>query len=330
MLPPDLTARATVQNERKNSVRRDLVVIVLVSAAAAIACVRLNLSEMMTGWMREHENLQLDELPGILLVVAGCLVWFSLRRYLEATRELTLRRVTEARLAEAFAENRRLAQRYLDMQEYERKALARDLHDELGQYINAIKLDAVAIREGEISEDARAVVLGMIGNIDRVYAVVGGLIRELRPVGLDDLGVAAALEHCVGDWRQRLDTTDIQLSIDGDLSRLDGVRALALYRLVQEAMTNVARHASARRVEIRIATLQDGGAPERIAVTIADDGRGADLSKPRTGLGLVGMRERTAAFGGTLAIESERGSGFKLEASIPVGPDPVPEPAPAP
>jgi two-component system, NarL family, sensor histidine kinase UhpB len=330
MLPQDVTARATAQNERRNSVRRDLVTIVLVSVAAAIACVRLNLSEMMTGWMREHENLQLDELPGILLVVAACLVWFSLRRYLEASRELALRRVTEARLAEAFAENRRLAQRYLDMQEYERKALARDLHDELGQYINAIKLDAVAIQDGEIPEEARAVVAGMIGNIDRVYAVVGGLIRELRPVGLDDLGVAAALEHCIGDWRQRLDSTDVRLAIDGDLSRLDGVRSLALYRLVQEAMTNVARHSSARHVDIRIAALGGGPAPERIAVTIVDDGRGADLSKPRAGLGLVGMRERTAAFGGTLAIESERGAGFKLAASIPVGADPTPGPDQAP
>jgi signal transduction histidine kinase len=318
MQAQDRTARA----ERRNAVRRDLVVIAVISAAAAIVCVRLNLSELTTGWMREHENLQLDELPGILLVVAGCLVWFALRRYLEASRELALRRVTEARLAEAFAENQRLAQRYLDIQEYERKALARDLHDELGQYINAIKLDAVAIREGEISEDARAAVGAMIGNIDRVYAVVGGLIRELRPVGLDDLGVAAALEHCVGDWRQRLGSTEIRLSIDCDLSRLDGVRALALFRMVQEAMTNVARHASAQRVDIRIGAKGGAVVPERIEVTITDDGRGADLSKPRTGLGLVGMRERTAAFGGSLSVQSQRGAGFKLEASIPVGPDP--------
>jgi two-component system, NarL family, sensor histidine kinase UhpB len=302
----------------KNTVRRDLVVIALISLAAAVVCVRLNLSELTTGWMREHENLQLDELPGILLVVAACLVWFSLRRYLEASRELILRRVTETRLAEALCENQRLAQRYLDMQEYERKALARDLHDELGQYINAIKLDAVAIREGDISDEVRAAVGAMIGNIDRVYAVVGGLIRELRPVGLDDLGVAAALEHCVADWRQRLGSTEINLSTGCDLSRLDGARALALFRLVQEAMTNVARHAGAKRVDIRISA---AAAPaERIEVTITDDGRGADLSKPRTGLGLVGMRERAAAFGGSLSVQSERGGGFKLAASIPIGP----------
>jgi two-component system, NarL family, sensor histidine kinase UhpB len=323
MLPQDRTSPTAAGTERKNTVRRDLVVIAVISAAAAIACVRLNLSELMTGWMREHENLQLDELPGILLVIAGCLVWFSFRRYLEASRELSLRRVTEARLAEAFAENQRLAQRYLDMREYERKALARDLHDELGQYINAIKLDAVTIQEGELSEEARAVVGAMIGNIDRVYAVVGGLIRELRPVGLDDLGVAAALEHCVGDWRQRLESTQIRLSIDCDLSRLDGARALALFRLVQEAMTNVARHAAARQVDIRIVAQRRGAAPECIVVTITDDGRGADLSKPRTGLGLVGMRERAAAFGGSLSIRSERGAGFTLQASIPVEAEPA-------
>ena len=110
----------------KSSVRRDALAIAVISLAAAVTCVRLNLSEAMVGWMRRHENLQVDELPGILLVVAVCLIWFSTRRYLEASRELELRRATEARLAEALAENQRLAQQYLDKQEHERKALARD------------------------------------------------------------------------------------------------------------------------------------------------------------------------------------------------------------
>jgi two-component system, NarL family, sensor histidine kinase UhpB len=308
---------APLSKPRKNAVRRDLVTIALISLAAAIVCVRLNLSEAMTGWMRRYESLQIDELPGILLVVAICLVWFSTRRYLEAARELELRRVTEARLAEALQENQRLAQQYLDIQEYERKALAHDLHDELGQYINAIKLDAVTIREAAQLHDAHDVAGSMIENIDRVYAVVGGLIRQLRPVALDDLGVAAALEYCVSDWRQRLASTDIQLSIDCDLSALDALRGLALFRLVQESLTNVARHAEAGRVDICIVARGEPG-QACIEATISDDGRGADLRKPRTGLGLIGMRERAAAFGGTLAISSEPGAGFKIAAKLPI------------
>jgi two-component system, NarL family, sensor histidine kinase UhpB len=305
---------------QKSKARRDMLAVVVISFAAAVTCVRLNLSEAMVGWMRRHENLQVDELPGILLVIAACLIWFSRRRYLEASRELELRRATEAKLAEALAENQRLAQQYLDTQEYERKALARDLHDELGQTLNAIKLDAVAVREViPPAEDAACRAAGaMIENIDRVYAVVGGLIRELRPVGLDELGVAAALEHCVSDWRQRLPSTRLHMSIECDLSGLDGVRALALFRLVQESLTNVARHARARRVDIRIAARRPEGSAECIEATIADDGRGANLEAPGKGLGLIGMRERTAAFGGSLALSSSPGAGFKVCATLPI------------
>src|SRR5271163_1538955 len=168
----------------RSNARRDALAVVVVSLAAAVTCVRLNLSEATVGWMRRHENLQVDELPGILLVIAACLLWFSTRRYLEASRELDLRRATEARLAEALAENQRLAQQYVDKQEHERKALARDLHDELGQTLNAIKLDAVSIRETDAGRfGVRDTAVAMIANIDRVYGVVTGLIRQLRPVG---------------------------------------------------------------------------------------------------------------------------------------------------
>jgi len=304
----------------KSIARRDALAIIIVSLAAAVASVRLNLSEAMVGWMRRHENLQVDELPGILLVVAVCLIWFSTRRYLEASRELELRRATEARLAEALAENQRLAQQYLDKQEHERKALARDLHDELGQTLNAIKLDAVAVRDiiPPAEDAARAAAAAMIENIDRVYAVVAGLIRQLRPVAFDELGVAAALEHCVGDWRQRLPSTRIHMSIECDLSRLDAVRALALFRLVQESLTNVARHAQARRVDIRIAAVGARETSESIEATISDDGRGADLAVPGKGLGLIGMRERSAAFGGSLVLSSAPGAGFKVCATLPI------------
>jgi two-component system, NarL family, sensor histidine kinase UhpB len=304
----------------KSNARRDAFAVVVVSLAAAVTCVRLNLSEAMVGWMRRHENLQVDELPGILLVIAACLIWFSRRRYLEASRELDLRRATEARLAEALAENQRLAQQYVDRQEHERKALARDLHDELGQTLNAIKLDAVAVREvippAEVA--ARTATSAMIENIDRVYAVVAGLIRQLRPVAFDELGVAAALEHCVGDWRHRLPSTRIHLGLECDLSRLDAVRALALFRLVQESLTNIARHAQAERVDIRIAAVGAGETSECIEATITDDGRGADLGVPGRGLGLIGMRERTAAFGGSLVLSSAPGAGFKVCARLPI------------
>jgi two-component system, NarL family, sensor histidine kinase UhpB len=263
--------------------------------------------------------LQLDELPAVLLVVAISLIWFSSRRYFEANRQLRLRRTAEALLAQALAENKRLAQQYVDMQEYERKALARDLHDELGQYLNAIKLDAVSIRESMTAQPGtHGVARAMIANIDRVYGVVTGLIRQLRPVGFDDLGVTAALEHCIDDWRSRLPLTTIELSITGDFETLDETRGLVLYRLVQEALTNIARHAHATRVEIRIAAGRATDAGQCVEILVADNGAGADLAAPRSGLGLVGMRERVSALGGSITLASERGAGFKVLASLPM------------
>jgi two-component system sensor histidine kinase UhpB len=301
------------------SVRRDIVLMVIVAGAAAYACAKFNLSEALLNWTRPFERLQLDELPAILLVIAISLIWFARRRYAEASRQLELRRAAEARLAELLAENKRLAQQYVDIQESERKALARDLHDEMGQYLNAIKLDAVSIREAaaaapDVTEAARA----MIANIDRVYGAVTGLIRRLRPVGFDELGVVAALEHCVDEWRLRLPAVRIELSVSGEFEALDEARGLVLYRLVQEALTNIARHSRATQVEIRIASSHAAPGGPCVELLIADNGRGVDLRVPRTGLGLLGMRERVSALGGSITLASECDGGFKIVSSLPL------------
>jgi two-component system sensor histidine kinase UhpB len=308
-----------MRTKRSMAARWDAMAIVLVSVAAAIVCVRFDLSEHLMAWAYRNERYQVDELPAVLLVIATCLIWFSLRRYAEAKRQLALRWSAELGLTEALAENQRLAQQYLDMQEYERKALARDLHDELGQYLNVIKLDAVAIRDaaGTVNVPVNAAARGLIETVDRVYAVVAGLIHQLRPVAFDELGVQAALEHCVGDWQVRLGKTAISLIADDSLSGLDEVRALALFRLVQEAVTNVARHSNAKNVEIKINTQSAAQGVEGIALCVADDGSGMDLNVPRRGLGLIGMRERVAAFGGTFELTSRPGQGFKMTAFIP-------------
>ena len=293
--------------------------IVLIAIAAAFFCAKFNVSEALLRWTRPLERLQLDEIPGVLLVVAVSLIWFSSRRYFEANRQLGLRATAEARLAEALAENQRLAQQYVDVQEHERKALARDLHDELGQYLNAIKLDAVSIREAAAAHGGiREVARSMIANIDRVYGVVAGLIRQLRPVGFDDLGLAAALEHCVGEWRSRLPRVTIEMSIDADLQTLDETRGLVIYRLVQEALTNIARHSQATKVEVRIAPGRSADLGPSVDILVADNGRGADLPAPRAGLGLIGMRERVSALGGSITLASAPGTGFKVMSSLPL------------
>jgi two-component system sensor histidine kinase UhpB len=309
-----VNAKITEHAGRKTSARRDFAVVVLVAVVAAVLCVWFDVSELVAAWTRPHERLQLDELPGVLLVLAVALVWFSWRRYVEARQQLNLRRAAEAELAEALAENQRLALKYVDSQESERKALARDLHDELGQFVNAIKLDAVAVRDSAASHAPIATIArAMIQNIDRVYDALGGLIRQLRPVGFDNLGLLAALEHCVDEWRSRLPQISIEMSSAGNLE-LDETRALVVFRLVQEALTNIARHSQATQARILIERTDAG---RGVQVLIIDNGRGADLSVPRRGLGLIGMRERVAALGGSITLASAPGEGFKVMASIP-------------
>jgi two-component system sensor histidine kinase UhpB len=302
---------------RRNEGKRDAAVVIAATLLAAIICAKFDVGEAVAKWTRPYERLQLDELPLILLVMAIALIWFSSRRYFEAKRQLELRTAADAKLAETLTENQRLALKYVDMQEHERKALARDLHDEMGQYVNAIKLDAVSIRDAAADRPTiRETAHSVIANVDRVYEVLRGLIRQLRPVGFDELGLVAALENCVNEWRSRLPAAQIEMVCGTELDALDESRALVLFRLVQEALTNVARHSLATRVRVQI-----GRAPSApgIDVSIADDGCGADPHVRSSGLGLIGMRERVAALGGSFTVSSVAGApGFEVRAFLPL------------
>ncbi|HTW38448.1 MAG TPA: sensor histidine kinase [Steroidobacteraceae bacterium] len=302
---------------------RDAAVVVVVTAAAATLSAWFDVSETLRAWTAPWESLQLDELPGVLLVLALGLAWFAARRYRDAGRELRRRRAAEESAATALAANRRLAQQYVKLQESERKTLAQELHDELGQYLNVIKLDAVRMRDAKADrgEGLRSGAEAIIENCDHIHHALAALIRRLRPVGLDELGLEAALEHCAAGWRARLPATQLHLAVTGDLSQLSEAGSLTVYRLVQEALTNVAKHATARNVHIELAHRSSAGrAPQSLQVTITDDGVGVELDAPTSGLGLIGMRERVTALDGTLEVASSPGAGFRLRASLPLAP----------
>lgn len=304
---------------------RDTVLVAAVTAATWIVCGAFNVTEMLRRLTAPYERYQLDELPSVLLVLGLGLTWLATRRYVEARREIARRKSAEAQLAAALADNRRLAQQYVQRQESERKALARELHDELGQYLNVIKLDAVGIRDDHrASADAMQQRAGtIVENCNHIHGSLTTLIRELRPTGLDELGLAAALEHCVETWRPRLPGVSLKLSIAGDFATLPESITVTLYRLVQEALTNVAKHAAASRVTVRLE--RHGGRQrevDRIEAAVLDDGVGIAPGLPTRGLGLIGMRERVMALQGALAFASPPGGGFELTARIPVPPVP--------
>jgi two-component system sensor histidine kinase UhpB len=216
-------------------------------------------------------------------------------------------------------ETRRLAKESLAIQEAERRSLAHELHDELGQAISAIKAVAISItqqvsnRDDRVSEAAETI--AQIS--DGIYATVRSMMRRLRPASLDELGLISALEEMVADWNSRYDSVVCEFQADGRFDKLSEALEIGLYRIVQESLTNVAKHADAARVDIRLAIDgQDMG--QRVMLTIADDGKGLDLATVTPGLGLLGMRERTESLGGTFGILSEPGGGVRISLFIPI------------
>lgn len=302
-----------------DSLRRDLGIVALVLAAAGVLFAYLELSEQLFSLTRQWESLQIDELPAVLLVLATCLVWFAWRRYREARTELVKRQEIEERLEALLFENRQLARQYLQAQESERKILARELHDELGQYLNAIKTDAVSIQE-KVADGPPPILraaTAIIRHTDHLYAVVRNLIRELRPVALDELGLKAALEHYLDHCRQRIGV-ELVAQFDGDIDTLTEPLNLAIYRVIQEGVTNASRHASARHITVRVARGTKSLEPDVVTVSVTDDGCGMDPDQPHAGLGLIGMRERIEMLGGEWSATTAPGEGFSIAARIPI------------
>jgi two-component system sensor histidine kinase UhpB len=294
--------------------RRDTVIVIILTVVSGYLAGRFELNERVFSLTRQYEGLQLDEWPIVVFVLALCLMWLSWRRYRMALAELKARQLAEAQLTDVLAENRELARQNLRALEAERKHLARELHDELGQYLNAVKLDAVADPTGEAPENQRRRTQRMLGTLDHIHGVVSDMIRRLRPAGLDELGLSAAIESCVDQWQQRLPGTRFAFSASGDLDNLSEHVSLTVYRLVQESLTNLFKHAEASNVDVLLNRAPD---TNEIVLSISDDGKGTQLQERRTGMGLSGMRERAEMLGGTLAIETAPGRGFAIEARIP-------------
>jgi PAS domain S-box-containing protein len=209
---------------------------------------------------------------------------------------------------------RRLSGSIMANQEKERGAIARELHDELGQVLTALRMDAVWIQEHLKGRDGKAAerALTMCHLIDKTIADVRNLAFRLRPGILDDLGLVDALELFTTDFEKR---TDITCAFEhGSIPVTSETVSTAAYRIAQEALTNVARHAAAGHVDVRLG-LNDGF----LTLAVKDDGRGfnTDALGENEGLGLAGMHERANLAGGHLEIVSAPGKGTRVSFEVP-------------
>jgi signal transduction histidine kinase len=230
----------------------------------------------------------------------------------------------DQRLAEQFAERAAVAvdlservardslRRVVAGQELERRRLARELHDETGQALTSILLGLRSVEEAKDEAALTAAAANLRALVVATLQDVRTLAVELRPKALDDFGLVAALERLVETFSAQTGI-DVQLQSQLGDHRVNGEAETALYRLIQEALTNIVKHAQARTVSIVLVRRGD-----LVSAVIEDDGQGfAPGSARADGLGLVGMRERAALVGGRLLIESTEGQGTTIAVEVP-------------
>lgn len=209
---------------------------------------------------------------------------------------------------------KRLRLEATEAQEQERRHLARELHDEFGQSITAIKALAASDTKKGISSRVGADIIRLC---DRLLGVLRGVMRQLHPVILDQLGLTAALQLMVDEWNEVDDEVFCNLSIKGEFSQLDDARKIALYRLVQECLTNTRKHANASLVTVTLRVDHRAG---EIYLDYCDNGAGFDHRHTPFGYGMRGLRERVELLHGRLVFDSSPGDGFELECWLPLSP----------
>jgi signal transduction histidine kinase len=229
--------------------------------------------------------------------------------------QLAKSRQAEEELQRSFRQLRELAARLQSVREEERAMVAREIHDELGQALTAIKIDwasligALRVDQQDDLEKAESI----LRLIDQTIVSVRRIATELRPGILDDLGLVAAIDWAAQEFEARTGAK-CDLDLPGDDIVIDPERTTAIFRILQETLTNVTRHAEATRVDVRL-----GRENGNIVLEVRDNGRGIaeeQLSSSRS-LGILGMRERALLLGGELTISGAAGKGTIVKVLIP-------------
>ncbi len=278
----------------------DLITVIAAPLLVFALASRLELFERYAAWALPYEHLDADELVFVLAALAVGLAWYAARRWREARR-------AQHELAAVLHQNRELAQQLIGVQEHERRAIARELHDDLGQTITALRA------EGALLPAPGAARIGALAGT--LSAQVRGLLHRLRPAELDARGLVAAVQALCEAWELRSGVACV-FHHDESADALHEAENVAVYRVVQEALSNVMQHAHASTVRVTLHGASQA-ALGGVQLSVRDDGVGMDAAAPRRGLGLLGATERAAALGGWLRIDSAPGQGMTLALHLP-------------
>jgi len=230
-------------------------------------------------------------------------------------QDVTDRKKAEELLNQSYKEIKELSAHLVDVREDERIAIARELHDELGQQLTALKMDIswLGKKFNDADEELKNKIIEINSLIDYSVNTIRRISSELRPSILDDLGIVAAMEWQIQEF-QKKSGIDVQFNVTGNAENVKGNVATGLYRILQEALTNTLRHAKAKKISVKLEQNSD-----KIYLTIEDDGIGfnANEIKLNKTLGLLGMKERILMMEGEFNIRSKESEGTTIHASIP-------------
>ena len=300
---------------KPTQLRKDLSLIAVLVLAFWVLASMSELSEQVSIFSQRYEKIQLDELPLTLLVLSIGLIWFAWRRTQEAHAQLQERSRSELKVQELLQHKSDLLQRLYTAKEDERLALARELHDEMGQTSTAIRTEvAVLQRIGRLHPEADESVKRIAESAQHLSQMTRQMLHRLRPPALDSMGLEQALVSLCDNWQNSTQNL-CEFKTSALPEGLNDYACVTVYRIVQEALTNVTRHANAKHVRVQL-TLNTQG----LNLNIEDDGQGmADTQAVHQGFGLLGMQERVASVAGRMSISSKLGQGVRLAIQIPKG-----------
>jgi PAS domain S-box-containing protein len=245
----------------------------------------------------------------------------TLTGFAKVTRDLTERKKIEDALRQSHEQLRRLSLRLEQVREEERRRIAREIHDELGGTLTGLKMDVAQLRRlgSGLEAPGLAKLETFSQNIDQAIQTVRRIATDLRPAVLDDFGLLAAMEWQLGEFQQRAGI-ETQWASNASEAALDGDAAVAVFRVFQESLTNIGRHAAATRVDVRVKVSR-----EALAFEVIDNGRGITPQELRSAksLGLAGMRERLRLLGGELQLRGQPGQGTTVAVRVPLPAAPV-------
>ncbi|MGZ5076995.1 MAG: ATP-binding protein [Methylobacter sp.] len=212
-------------------------------------------------------------------------------------------------------ENRALTQHTLEIQEDERQRLSQELHDELGQSLTAIKVMAVTAGRAQ-AENIKQTTDSIVAICDHLMTVVRSMMHQLHPLVLTELGLKATMEDLLNHWSARNPELKLSIACPDEVDELEQKITIQIFRIVQECLTNIVRHAQAGQADI---SLEIEHRPKKtLRLQVSDDGRGCAVDNIKTGFGLLGMRERINSLGGEFTIQTQPRQGMSIIATIPL------------